>query len=618
MADNTELNPGTGGDVIASDDIGGVKHQRVKVSLGADGTAVDAVAGAGAVGTGVQRVTLASDDPAVTALQLLDNAIAGNEMQVDVVAPLPAGTNVIGALSANQSVNVAQMNGVTTTMGNGASGTGVQRVTIASDSTGVLASVGAISTSVTPGTSAAHLGKAEDAAHGNGDTGVMALAVRRDADTSLVGADNDYAPLQVNASGSLKVAITSGAGSGGTSIADGASFTRDTTSVTPVAAVVETSAPTLTNGDAAALSMTTGGALRTAVVSGGIQGVVEDAAATDGVEGVAVMAVRRDTASSGVSADGDYAMLSVTSDGSLRVSGGGGGTQYAEDAAHTSGDTGTMALAVRRDTAASGASADGDYATLNVNSSGRLYVEASLAASQTLATVTTLTGTTTLTPGTGAANLGKAEDAVHASGDVGVMALAVRQDTRATLASATGDYVPFTVDATGGLYTNAQGPVAHDGVVSGNPVRIAGRALTADYTAVAAGDVADFATTLTGKQVVYPHALPGATWSYAAASGGITNTTAVTVKTAAGAGIRNYVTSLDVVNGHATVSTEVMIRDGAGGTVLWRGFAAAVGGGVSREFVPPLRGTANTLLEVVNVTTGAATYFNLSGFAAAE
>ena len=49
---------------------------------------------------------------------------------------LPAGTNILGALVANQSVNIAQMNGVTTTMGNGVSGTGVQRVTIASDSTG--------------------------------------------------------------------------------------------------------------------------------------------------------------------------------------------------------------------------------------------------------------------------------------------------------------------------------------------------------------------------------------------------------------------------------------------------------------------------------------------------
>lgn len=42
------------------------------------------------------------------------------------------------SLAANQSVNVAQINGVAPSMGNGASGTGVQRVTIANDSTGVI------------------------------------------------------------------------------------------------------------------------------------------------------------------------------------------------------------------------------------------------------------------------------------------------------------------------------------------------------------------------------------------------------------------------------------------------------------------------------------------------
>lgn len=41
MADNTTLNPGTGGDVIASDDISGVKHQRIKIEYGEDGSATD-------------------------------------------------------------------------------------------------------------------------------------------------------------------------------------------------------------------------------------------------------------------------------------------------------------------------------------------------------------------------------------------------------------------------------------------------------------------------------------------------------------------------------------------------------------------------------------------------
>lgn len=38
MADNTVLNPGAGGDTCAADDIGGVKYQRVKLVLGADGS----------------------------------------------------------------------------------------------------------------------------------------------------------------------------------------------------------------------------------------------------------------------------------------------------------------------------------------------------------------------------------------------------------------------------------------------------------------------------------------------------------------------------------------------------------------------------------------------------
>lgn len=69
MADNTTL-PGTG-DVIATDDIGGVKWQRVKPAIGADGTAVDAVpvvAGMDTTGTGVQSAGMVGQlDDASTA-----------------------------------------------------------------------------------------------------------------------------------------------------------------------------------------------------------------------------------------------------------------------------------------------------------------------------------------------------------------------------------------------------------------------------------------------------------------------------------------------------------------------------------------------------------------------
>jgi len=46
---------------------------------------------------------------------------------------------------------------------------------------------------------------AEDAQHTSGEFGVMALAVRNDSGSSLVGTDGDYAPLMVNAYGMLNI-----------------------------------------------------------------------------------------------------------------------------------------------------------------------------------------------------------------------------------------------------------------------------------------------------------------------------------------------------------------------------------------------------------------------------
>lgn len=115
MADNTTLNAGTGGDVVASDDIGpGVKYQRVKITLGADGVNDGDVA-------------------------------SGNPMPVNVSSALPAGTNNIGdvdvlslpALAAGTNnigdVDVLTINGVAPAFGSGVRGATVQRVTIATD-----------------------------------------------------------------------------------------------------------------------------------------------------------------------------------------------------------------------------------------------------------------------------------------------------------------------------------------------------------------------------------------------------------------------------------------------------------------------------------------------------
>lgn len=124
----------------------------------------------------------------------------------------------------------------------------------------------------------------------------------------------------------------------------------------------------------------------------------------------------------------------------------------------------------------------------------------------------------------------------------------------------------------------------------------------------------------TAGTVVQP-ALTANRWAYPAASTGITNTTtAVTIKAAAGAGVRNYVTGIQIMSEALTNATELAIRDGAAGTVLWR-TKIGTGGltqGISHNFQVPLKGTANTLLEVVTLTASGAgaVYFNAQGYTA--
>lgn len=67
-------------------------------------------------------------------------------------------------------------------------------------------------------------------------------------------------------------------------------------------------------------------------------------------------------------------------------------------------------------------------------------------------------------------NLVLAEDAVHGTGDPGVQALAVRNDTLAALAGTDGDYAPLQVNASGALYAAISGTVTVDGSGVTQPV----------------------------------------------------------------------------------------------------------------------------------------------------
>lgn len=105
----------------------------------------------------------------------------------------------------------------------------------------------------------------------------------------------------------------------------------------------------------------------------------------------------------------------------------------AEDAAHVSGDLGTMTLTVRSDAIGATAGTAGDYQPLITDASGRLWVNCSTGCS----------GGTQF-----------AEDAVHTTGDVGTVALGIRKDTASALAGADGDYTTSIYDASGRLWVN--------------------------------------------------------------------------------------------------------------------------------------------------------------------
>ena len=106
----------------------------------------------------------------------------------------------------------------------------------------------------------------------------------------------------------------------------------------------------------------------------------------------------------------------------------------AEDAAHTSGDVGVMALAVRDDAGGSLVSTDGDYSPFSINSSGELRIAGSFTAGAE-----------------------KVEDAAHSTGDTGNFILAVRNDANAVLTTTTLDYSPIAVADDGAIHIDDGG-----------------------------------------------------------------------------------------------------------------------------------------------------------------
>lgn len=342
--------------------------------------------------------------------------------------------------------------------------------------------VSSITTAVVPGTAATNLGKAEDAAHSTGDTGVFVLAVRNDAGTALAGTDGDYIPFSTDNTGALRVT----GGSAGTQYVGDAAATSTPTGTMSVG-LANSAAPTdvSANNDAVAMWMLRNGSPVVNLASGGTLLV--------GGNGTAATALRVTLASdstgvvtltgslpAGTNNIGDVDVLTVPAPLSTTGNGTAATALRVTLASDSTGTTiVTQATASNLNAQVVGAAATDAAVSGNpVYMGGRAFAAAPTDMSAdgdmvpawhlrngAAATVLTAAGAliggdatngldvdvTRVIPGTTATALGKAEDAAHTTGDTGVFILAVRNDAGTALATTDGDYIPFSTDNTGAL-----------------------------------------------------------------------------------------------------------------------------------------------------------------------
>jgi len=273
-------------------------------------------------------------------------ADGGNTITVDgtVTANLSATDNtVLDAIDSNTDYGAV--------VGGGAEATAL-RVTIANDSTGVV--------SIDDGGGTISI-----------DDGAGNISIDWAGTVPPIGAGTEATALRVTLATDSTGVVSIDDNGGAITVDNGGTFAVQSTLQTGSATIGKLAANTGVDiGDVDVTSVIPGtGATNL--------GKARDSAlgATD--VGIMALAVRDDTLTTLTPADGDYVPLRVNSTGALHVTGAGGGTQYAEDAAHSSGATGTLALVVRKDTAAQLADTDGDYTGLITDANGRLHIVSS-------------------------------------------------------------------------------------------------------------------------------------------------------------------------------------------------------------------------------------------------
>lgn len=233
------------------------------------------------------------------------------------------------------------------------------------------------------------------------------------------------------------------------------------------------------------------------------------------------------------------------------VAGSAGATEFAEDAAHTTGAAGPQVLGVRRDADTSPVTADNDYHHLVFDNAGALktHVKTSaLPADAATATNQLADGhnvTIDNASGASAVNIQDGGNAITVDGTV-------------TANAGTGTLL---VDLAGNNDVTVTGSVAHDAADSGNPAKVGMKAIAhGGVTAVAANDRTDWYANRDGIPFVMA-GHPNILTLRLNATGVQTNVAVVTQ----GAGGKLVVTRLSATLDNAT-TVDVQVRIGFGAT----------------------------------------------------
>ena len=235
--------------------------------------------------------------------------------------------------------------------------------------------------------------------------------------------------------------------------------------------------------------------------------------------------------------------------------------------------------------------------------SGAVVGNGAAATAQRVTLASDSTGIVALTTST--ASIGKL-----AANSTGVLIGQVELAASQTLSTVT---TVSTVTTCSTVTTLSGGGVAHDGIDSGNPVKIGAKAVAALSTAtmVAAADRTDATSDLDGALVVRPQFPLGDLLSERVTDTGGTSTAFANF--GATASTRNYITAISVYNSSATAGY-VDFRDGTGGSVLFTVAIPAGGGAVLGGDLPLFRTSANTALAYDVSGALSTVYLSVSGF----